>query len=157
MRGAYRFCSSSPPRCLLRRAHTSTGAFSRPSAYLEVSTVLPKASFSVQRLTIRISSLGSAGLRSDPGSDSFMYVHSTDIAFISLMAVVQLVVYAPRIVCSSFPRRLLRRPYTYISTFPRLPTYPEMITVLFKVSNGLQLKTLPKLGWTANSKVVGKI
>ena len=66
-------------------AAPTMGAFPRPSANPEVSTVSFKASFSVQRLTTRRSCPGSPRPGSDSGSDSPMYVCSTDIEYTSLM------------------------------------------------------------------------
>ena len=80
-----------PLCCILDRALTACpaaptmGAFSRPSAYPEVSTVSFKASFGVQWLTTQRPCPGSPRLGNDSGSDSPMYMCSTDIKYTSLM------------------------------------------------------------------------
>ena len=86
-----------PPRRLPRRPHTSMRAFSRSSAYPEVSTISFKASFSVQPLTIQRPCPDLARPCNDSGSDSSMYVHYTYTACTFLMLVAQLTVHARRI------------------------------------------------------------
>ena len=72
---------SAPPPCRLpHRPHTSTGAFPRPLAYPEVSSI---SSFSVQRLTTRRSSQARPDHVTTPGASSIslMYVRYTDIEY----------------------------------------------------------------------------
>ena len=76
---------SAPPPCRLpHRPHSSTGAFPRPLAYPEVSSI---SSFGVQRLTTRRSCSGSPRPCDNSGSVSLMYVRYTDIEYTSLMLV----------------------------------------------------------------------
>ena len=80
-----------PLCCILDRALAACpaaptmGTFPRPSANPEVSTVSFKASFGVQWLTTRRSCPGLPRLGSDSGTDSPMYMCSTDIKYTSLM------------------------------------------------------------------------
>ena len=85
---------SAPFPChLSHRPHTSTGAFPRPLAYSEVSSI---SLFSVQWLTTQRSCPSSPRLCNDFGSISLKYVHYTDTACASLMLVIPSTVHARR-------------------------------------------------------------
>ena len=76
---------SAPFPCRLsHRPHTSMGAFPRPLAYPEVSSI---SLFGVQWLTTRRSCPGSPRPRDNSGSISLMYVCYTHIDYTSLMLV----------------------------------------------------------------------
>src|SRR5258708_19931393 len=70
------------------------GAFPRPSAYPEVSTISFKASFGARSLTTRISCPGSPRPCDASGSESPKYVRYPDTACASLKPVVQSTVHA---------------------------------------------------------------
>ena len=85
---------SCPPPCRLPHCpHTSTDAFLRPLAYLEVSSI---SSFGVQRLATRRSSPGSPRPCNNSGSISLKYVRYRDTACASLMHVVLSTVHMQR-------------------------------------------------------------
>ena len=95
--GGNRLCSTwicPPPPCRLPHCpHTSTGAFTRPLAYPEVSSI---SSFGIQRLTTQRSSPGSPRPCNDFGSVSLKYVRYIDTACASLMLVMPSTVHARR-------------------------------------------------------------
>ena len=120
---------SAPPPCPLpHHPHTSTGAFTRPLAYPEVSST---SSFSVQRLTSQRSCSGSPRPYDDSRSDSPRYVRHPDTACASLKPVVQSTVHARR-------RPALQHPGAspLLAAFLAAPTLPCAHSKAFGITRG---------------------